>query len=349
MPELRLDLELLESNARRIATQIVSLGKQWRPHVKAHSQPKIARLLVELGANGITCATVGEAEVMAEAGIPSVLFAHIAVAEGDLNRLAAVASRTDLILTIDHFVQAEMYSRAAVRNDVSFRFLVDIDVGMNRTGCRPRIDATQLAQAADRLPGLTLAGIMGYEGHLLTVDDVEQKRTAIHEAMGTLEQTRDAMLAAGLTCEIVSAGASGSFWVTGEHNVVTELQAGGGIFGDPFYRIQCGLSDVQPALTVVADVVSRPALDRAVINAGRKSINPVVAMPHVVGTSGAVIQVMNAEHSVLSLEGDARDLKIGDRVRLVVGYSDHSILMHRKIQVYNGEHHIDVWPVVRRS
>ena len=141
MPELRLDLDVMEANARRIGDEIASLGKQWRPHVKAHSQPKIATTMVDLGAIGVTAATVSEVEIMADAGIPSVLLAHIAVAESQLDRLAAASRKTDLLVTIDHFVHAELYSKAAERNGVSFRALVDIDVGMQRTGCRPRVDA----------------------------------------------------------------------------------------------------------------------------------------------------------------------------------------------------------------
>ena len=348
MPELRLDLDILESNAQRIATEIAALGKQWRPHVKAHSQPQIAKLTLKLGAIGVTVANVGEAEVMAEAGIPSLLLAHIAVEESQLKRLSTVSKQTDLLVTIDHYVQAEFYSQMAVRNGATFRFLVDIDIGMQRTGCRPRVDATQLAEAADRLPGLNVAGIMGYEGHLLTIEDAEQKRNAIFEAMGMLEQTRDSFLAVGLCCDIVSAGASGSFWVTGQHPAVTELQAGGGLFGDLFYKKKCSLAGVQTALTVVADVVSRPSLERAVLNVGRKAINPVVQMPEVIDADGATVESMSAEHTVISLNGDARDMKIGHTLSLAVGYSDHSILMHREIQIYRGEDQVDVWPVVRR-
>lgn len=347
MPELRLDLNIMERNARRIASEIAGLGKQWRPHVKAHGQVEIAKALVELGACGVTAATITEACNMANAGIPSILFAHIAVQPEELRSLAEVSKKTNLLVCVDHFVHAERYSKAAEHSGTTFNVLIDIDVGMNRTGCRPRVDATQLAIAADKLPGLNVAGIFGYEGHLLTIPDANEKKAAIFEAMGMLEQSRDSIIAAGLPCDVVSAGASGSFWITGQHSAVTELQAGGGIFGDLFYSQKCGLTDVQPALTVVADVVSRPSLTRAVINAGRKAINPFVCSPEVADHSGATIDSMSAEHTTLNLEGESQDLKIGDRVTLNVGYSDHTILMHRSIAVYRGERKVETWSVVR--
>ncbi|MEO1982008.1 MAG: alanine racemase [Fuerstiella sp.] len=347
MPELRLDLEVMERNATRIGKEVLSLGKLWRPHVKAHSQPKIAKTLVQYGACGVTAATVAEVEVMATAGIPSVLLAHIAVAEAQLNRLAAASKQTNLLVTIDHYVQAERFSAAAQLAGVEFQVLIDIDIGMQRTGVRPRVDATRLAVAADQLPGISVVGIMGYEGHLLTIADPAEKQKAIFDAMNALEQTRDAMQHEGVCCDFVSAGGSGSFWITGQHEAVTELQAGGGIFGDLFYTQACGLQDVEPALTLTADVVSRPSLDRAVLNCGRKAVNPVVHPAEVLDVTGATIDSLSAEHAVLSLEGTARDLKIGDSVRLVVGYSDHTILMHRHIHIYRGAEKVDVWPVIR--
>lgn len=347
MPHLRLDLDILDANAVRMAREISELGKQWRPHVKSHCQPKLASKMVELGACGITAARVTEVEIMAAAEIPSVLFAHLAVNEADLGRLAESSRKTQLDVCVDHFVHAEQYSQAAIRHGVEFRLIVDINIGMNRTGCRPRIDALQIAQAADSLPGVSVCGVMGYEGHLLTIKDEATKNAQILEAMGILEQSRDLFLKAGICCDVVSAGASGSFWITGRHPAVTELQAGGGMFGDLFYSDECGLTDVRPALTVCTEVVSRPSLTQAVLNAGRKAINPVVCWPNVADVKGASIASMSAEHTVLELEKSARDLKIGDEVYLNVGYSDHTILMHRTIEIFRSGEHVGQWSVVR--
>lgn len=347
--QLRLDLDIMERNARRMASEIATYGKLWRPHVKSHCQPQIASALIDMGACGVTAANVYEVEVMAQAGIPSVLLAHLVVSEHDLDRLAAASRQTNLLVTIDHFVHAELYSKTAERHATEFNVLVDVDVGMQRTGCRPRIDATHLAAAASQLPGIQIAGIMGYEGHLVAIPDAGEKHSAIFEAMNCLQQTRDSFQQQGICCEIVSAGGSGTFSITAQHECVTELQAGGGIFGDLFYQRQCGLSDVTSAITVEAEVVSRPSLTQAVINCGRKAINPYVADPEVIGISGASVAKMSAEHTTLTLVGPARDLKIGDTVNLVVGYSDHSLLMHREIHVYRGEEKLAVWPVVRGS
>lgn len=347
MPELRLQLDVMERNAARMANAIRALGKYWRPHVKSHSHPEIAAILKRHGACGATCATIGEVEAMADAEMASALLAHMVVNESDLNRLASLTQKISLLLTIDHFVHAERISETAQREGVEFRVLVDVNIGMNRTGVRPRVDAVRLAAAAHKLPGVSVCGIMGYEGHLLRIPDEAEKQKSIFESMNALEQTRDAFHQQDVPCDIVSAGGSGSFWITGQHPAVTELQAGGGIFGDPFYTEQCGLTDVESALIMKADVVSRPALDRAVLNVGRKEINPVLQEPRILNLPDAVIASMSAEHTVLNVDGESRDLRIGDTVELAVGYADHSLLMHRRIQVYDGSAHVDTWSVVR--
>lgn len=346
--ELRLDLDIMERNAQRMATELSSLGKQWRPHVKSHSQPRIAQKMIELGACGVTAATVPEVEVMAEAGIPSVLLAHLAVSEADRDRLAAASKLTEVLLIIDHYVHAELYSETAQKHGITLNLLVDIDIGMGRTGSRPRVEASQLAAAASQLPGVQIRGIMGYEGHLLKMPDLEEKRAAIFEAMNVLQQTRDALRERDLNCDIVSAGGTGSFWITGQHPAVTELQAGGGAFGDLFYQQACGVPGLETALTIVADVISRPALTRAVLNCGRKAINPAVHPPEMMHLPGATIDYHSAEHTVLTLDGAARDLKIGDVVTMAVGYSDLTILQHRQIHIYRGSEKVDIWPVIRR-
>lgn len=347
MPELHLDLDILESNAKIVASEIDQLGKQWRPHVKAHRQPEIAKKVVEYGAIGVTAANVTEVEAMTAAGIPSVLLAHLVVEPEVIDRLAECARQTNLLLCIDHFVHAELLSAGAVRNDVTFNLLIDINVGMDRTGCRPRVDAAQLWLAAKQLPGLQMKGIMGYEGHLMFVEDQAEKENAVRDAMNALEQTRDEIQRLGELCEIVSAGGSGSFRMTGSHPAVTELQAGGAVFGDLAYVNGAVLPDLKPALTVTAHIVSRPALDRAIANCGRKANDPTLHFPGVLSHSGCEVDRVSAEHTILKVSGDGQDLRIGDPIRFAVGYSDRTILLHDTIHVFRGDRKVDEWSVIR--
>jgi D-serine deaminase-like pyridoxal phosphate-dependent protein len=190
---------------------------------------------------------------------------------------------------------------------------------------------------------------MGYEGHLLQIADQAEKRRDIKEAMETLIGCRDAIAAKGIPCDIVSAGGTGSYQITAECPGVTELQAGGGIFADPMYRHKCHLTDLEYSLSVLATVVSRPTRTRAILDAGRKSHHPDFQMPELPRHPGAKVVRVSAEHCELELDGDAQDLKIGDKVELVPGYADFTTVMHDEFHGFRNNRLEVVWPILARG
>jgi D-serine deaminase-like pyridoxal phosphate-dependent protein len=324
-------------------------GKAWRPHQKCHKTPAIAWRQMRAGAIGMTCAKVSDAEVMAQAGITDLLIANMVVGERKLERLAALCHWADPVVACDHFAQAEALAAVCRRRGVTCRMIIEVDLGMERVGVRPGRDTLELAQGIDRLGGVRLAGIMGYEGHLLRVADQAEKRRQIEEAMAVLRHCRDLLLEGGLCCDVVSAGGTGSYQITADCEGVTELQAGGGIFADPFYVEQCHLAGHEYALTVLASVVSRPSLARAVLDSGRKTLNPDVHKPHVKGHPDATVLHLSAEHCTVELGPNSRDLKIGDKVELVVGYSDFTTVLHDRFYGIRGGAVETVWPILGRG
>lgn len=348
-PVLCLDVEQFTRNAQHMA-DIVSAGKKkWRPHSKGHKSPAIAWHEQRIGASGVTCAKIGEAEVFAASGIQNILIANVVAGQRKVERLAALCRWSDPTICCDHFTQAEQLSAACQRVGSNCQVLVDVNIGMNRTGIRPGKDTVELAQAIDQLPGLTLLGIMGYEGHLLRISDPEEKTREIHEAISILENVRQQFRRSGLRCDVVSAGGTGSVHITAQCPAVTELQAGGGIFGDPFYTELCGLSGCEPALTVISTVISRPHLYRAVLDAGRKTINPDLKMPVVRGYPDAEVKSLSAEHCTLELGPESQNLRIGDRVELIVGYGDLTTAMHDEFFVFRGDRLEAIWPIEGRG
>lgn len=342
-PALVLDLDALEANIASMADYLAARGKHWRPHAKGHKSIEIARRELAAGAIGVTVAKTSEAEIFVEAGIRDVLIAHCVVGEAKLARVARLAQSAAPIVCCDHYVQAEMLSHACVEAGVRCRVLIEVNLGLQRIGVRPGPDALNLARGIARLPGVTLAGVMGYEGHLLTIRDPLEKRTRIGEAIGMLLEVRDQLEAAGWECPVASAGGTGSYQMTGEIDGVTELQAGGGIFGDPFYTDACGATDLTPALSLLSTVVSRSKLERAVLDCGRKSLSPEVHPPTVIGRAegrplpDASITQWSAEHLTLELGPQSRELHIGDKLLLRPGYSDLTTLLHdRYYGVRNG-------------
>lgn len=348
-PALCIDLDVLESNMRRMMEICRSQGVAWRPHSKAHKSPEIARRQLEAGAIGVTCAKLGEAEVMAGGGIEGVLVANQVVGRWKMLRLTELLRHADPILTVDHEAQIGPLNDAAASAGTRLRVIVEVDIGLHRAGTAPGEPTVALARQVAALPNLRLEGIMGYEGHLLLLEDPAEKERKIREAIGELVQTRDDLLRAGLECGIVSAGGTGSFATTVTCPGVTEVQAGGLIFMDAFYRTRCQVWQFDYALKLVTTVVGRPAPERAIVDAGRKSHNAEIAPPFVPGREDIRFVRLSAEHGQFELSPSAQDLRVGDRLELIPGYSDFTNVLHDEFYVFRGGRLEGIWPLAGRG
>jgi D-serine deaminase-like pyridoxal phosphate-dependent protein len=286
---------------------------------------------------------------MAAGGVRDVLIANLIVGPHKLRRLAELCRTADPIVAVDHVDQVLPMSQAMNAAGVKLRVIVEVDIGMARAGVAPREPALRLAECIARQPGLELAGIMGYEGHLLMVEDPQQKSRQIRDCMNLLAQTRDDFLRAGLPCPIVSAGGTGSFATTIECFGVTELQAGGLIFMDAYYRTRCHVSQFEYALTLVTTVVSRPSPERAILDAGRKTHNAEIAAPFVLGRDDIRYVRLSAEHGQFELAPSAQDVKIGDRLVLVPGYSDFTTVLHDRFYAFRGGKLAAIIPLLGRG
>ena len=248
-PALLIDLELLQHNIDRMAGHLRDRGVAWRPHAKAFKCPAIAHLLRRAGAIGVTVAKVSEAEVMADGGIDDILIAHLVVGPSKVARLAALQRQADVKVTVDHPDHVGPLGRAATAAGVTIGVLVDVDLGMKRTGVATAEAALELARHVSATPGLRFDGLMGYEGHTLMIADPAEKRAAVAAAIAKLLHARDVVEAAGLECRIISAGGSGSYQYTADIPGITEIQAGGGIFACQYYTKVCQVTGHRPALT----------------------------------------------------------------------------------------------------
>jgi D-serine deaminase-like pyridoxal phosphate-dependent protein len=327
-PYLCLDLDVMEANILRMAEVCRTAKVAWRPHAKGHKNTAIAQSQLAAGAIGSTCAKLGEAEVLAAGGVRDLLIANMIVGPHKVRRLVELRKKADPIVTVDNIAQVEPIARAMQAAGLRCRVIIEVDIGLKRVGTAPGEATVALARKISELPGVEFSGIMGYEGHLLTLPDPADKQKQINAALDLLGETKRQLVAAGLPCPIVSCAGSGSYWISVRHPDVTEVQAGGAIFMDAFYREKCGVPDLEYALTVPVTVVSRPAPGRAVIDAGRKTLNIEVATPLVKGRSDIRIRRLSAEHGDLELDPSAEGLKIGDRLHLVPGYEDLTVALH---------------------
>jgi D-serine deaminase-like pyridoxal phosphate-dependent protein len=346
-PVLLVDLAAMERNIAHMTAFFRDCGVSWRPHIKGIKVPAIAHQVLRAGAIGVTCAKLGEAEVMANAGIRDILIANEIVGEQKLARLVHLRRRADVIVCVDAIEPAEALSAAAAACGVVLRVLVEVNIGLNRCGVEPGPPTVALARKVAGLPGLRFAGVMGWEGHLASLSPSAEKEARCRSAVGTLVESAGACRAEGLGVEIVSCGGTGTYQYSARVPGVTEVQAGGGIFGDVTYA-KWGVAHEQ-ALTVLTTIISRPTPRRIVFDAGRKTMGRDVSLPEPKDLAGASPVRLSAEHGDLELDSPRDDLRVGDKLEFVVGYGDTTVCLHDELVGVRDGRVEAVWPIEGRG
>lgn len=348
-PILAVDLDKLERNIasmRRIIIQ--EAGINWRPHTKGIKTPAIAHKLIRAGAHGITCAKLSEAEVMAAAGIRDILIANQVVSPAKIARLVSLCWHADPIVAVDCEAHLKALDAAAQAARTRLRVVIEVNMGINRSGVEPGGPVVALAKQVAACRGLCFEGIMGWEGQTAALRDPEEKRRAIEAAVARFTASADQVRQAGLPVEIVSCGGTGTYWITAKLPGVTEVQAGGGIFCDVHYRTDYGVPH-EYALTIWTTVISRPTPTRIICDAGWKSMGRHPNLPEPLGVGELASLTLSAEHATIDLRNPTDAPRVGDRVEFVAGYSDSTVFLHEDLYgVRNGCLEV-VWPIWGRG
>jgi 3-hydroxy-D-aspartate aldolase len=330
-PALVLDLGRFEANVARLSSTIAAGGKNWRPHSKGHKSPWIARRQMDFGAIGVTCAKISEAEVMVDGGIPSILVANELPTRRKVETAARLQARAEVMICADDPFHVRLASEVGTDAGVEIPMVVDINIGMDRTGVTPGPAALELARAIDRADGLRFAGIMGYEGHVLTAWPNEEKRAQTIAAMNGLVESRRLIEADGIPVGIVSGGGSGNHMFAAALDGLTELQAGGACFMDPFYGELCHLEELgfEYALTILTTVSSRPTPERVITDAGFKTLSAKEEWHAVVlGHDDFELVYLSAEHGVWLRKPDGPPVVIGEQLEIIPDYHDTTTFRH---------------------
>lgn len=318
-PALLVDADALDFNLRTMAAALP--GPRLRPHVKAHKCTALARRQAELGSRAFTCATIREVEGMAAAGLGEDLLLANEVL--DARRLGALAARVTVA------VDSEATVIAAAEGGVG-EVLIDVNVGLPRCGCAPE-DAARIAELA-RSRGLEVRGVMGYEGHLMAVDDREARSRGVAESMRALARAHQQVGG-----EIISAGGTGSYDI---NQVATEIQAGSYALMDTSYA-KLGLP-FRSALSVLATVISvSPSF--AVADCGLKALGMDHGGPAI---DGAKVWFCSDEHVTFAPE---RPVRAGERIRVWPAHVDPTVAYHESLRVVSGDEVLETWPVDLRG
>ena len=337
----------MDRNIERMATFFAEGECKLRPHFKAHKTPEIARRQLAAGScTGLTCATVGEAELAAEF-CDDILIANQVIGGDKLARVAAIAKRgVDIKIAVDSVEGLEQAASAAERAAAEIGVLVDVNVGMPRCGVAPGEPAAALAKRISDTANVRLRGAMGYEGHVVGIPDRDKRAPAAETAMAALIASVTAIREASLPCEMVSAGGTGTYDITGRVPGITEIQAGSYVLMDTAYA----KLDIpfEHAFWVLGTVVSRNSAALCVLDSGHKSCTEDHGNPGVRELEGASVLFLSDEHATLNIPASAK-LQVGDRVQLVPSHIDPTINLHDVFYVLDGDKIIDVWPITARG
>jgi D-serine deaminase-like pyridoxal phosphate-dependent protein len=345
-PALLLDLAALDRNITRMAAFFAGGTCRLRPHVKAHKTLEIARRQLAAGScSGLTCATVSEAEMVAPI-CDDLLLANEIVSASKCERVAALARRTRITVAVDSLAGLDALSQAARAGGVRVGVLVDVNVGQNRCGVEPGEAALTLARRAVQSGALDLRGVMGYEGHLQPVRDRAERESRTRHAMQGLVHTAAQFRAAGFPSDVVSAGGTGTYDISGRVEGVTEIQAGSYALMDTDYS---GVGvPFEAAFSVLGTVISRPSRERCVADCGHKASSKDHGYPAVRGIDGAEVTALNDEHATIALPAGA-NIAVGDLIELLPSHTDPTINLHDVFYVVDGDRVIDVWPIGARG
>src|SRR5262245_12465018 len=229
-PALVIDLDAFERNLQRMADFTAKSGVKLRAHAKTHKSPIIAAKQVALGAVGVCCQKVSEAEILVEGGIGDVLVSNEVAGRTKLARLAALARRAKILVCVDDLENVGELQQAAADAGATLHVLVEIDVGAGRCGISPGKPAARIAEAVAKSANLRFAGLQAYQGSAQHVRDAGERRERIVRAVGMVEETLGALAAVGLKAEIIGGGGTGTYEHETASRVYTELQCGSYVF-----------------------------------------------------------------------------------------------------------------------
>ena len=341
-PALVIDMDRVESNIARIQKICEDAGVANRPHIKTHKSPLLARLQIAAGAKGITCQKLGEAEVMAAAGIDDILISYNLIGEEKIARLGALLRNTHVTVAADNDVVIAGLPTAAAAAGRDLPVVIECDTGRKRAGVETPSEAIALANQIRNSPGLTFAGLLMYP-----------TETGWSAAQKFYDETLAGLRQLGLDPAIVSTGGSPNLKNVGQLRGATEHRPGTYIYNDRM-QVAAGVATWDDcALHVYSTVVSRAAPERGILDAGSKTLTADTG-----GLDGyglilehpeAKIARFAEEHGFLDLTKSNTRPAVGDVVRIVPNHVCVVVNMADEVVMVRGNEIVGLLPVAARG
>lgn len=343
-PALILDLDLFEENTRIMKAFTDASGVQLRPHYKSHKCPWIAHRQIAAGAKGICCATLGEAEDLARAGIEDILIANVVPQPSKIARIAHLAGCCRLTLCVDNAENVKALEAAAKLAGTKVHVLVEYDVGMKRCGVLEPEEFLRLARLADASPHLVFDGIQAYAGQLSHEKDYEKRKKDSEWVERRLRDLKTYVEDAGLTVKEVSGTSTGTVEFRPVNSVYTEIQAGSYIFMDKAYSL-LNLK-FRTALFLLTEVISVVGRERIVACGGLKSLSVDQSLP-VFADYPDIPAALSEEHCTLPHVPEG--IRVGDRLKIIPGHCCTTVNLHDRMYLASAGRVVDSLEIVSRG
>ena len=351
-PALLLDLDVFEANLKRLSESLAGRNVKVRPHAKSHKCPQIALRQVALGAVGVCCQKVSEAEALVEGGVGDVLIANEVVGERKLERLAALSKQARVAVCVDNEANVRALDAAAKAFGVKLDVLVEVNVGANRCGVEAGEPAAALAKLVAGSANLRFAGLQAYQGSAQHMRKVEERRAAIEGAVDRVVRTKKLLDAAGIACPKVTGAGTGTYLFEAASAVYDELQPGSYIFMDADYArndwTESGFPRFEHSLFVWTTVMSRPSRERAIVDAGLKASSIDSGMPRIADAGPAQYVKASDEHGVIEVNG-AAGYEVGQKLKLIPGHCDPTVNLYNEFVCVRGGRVEAIWPITARG
>jgi D-serine deaminase-like pyridoxal phosphate-dependent protein len=352
-PAVLIEAEKLDRNLRKMADYCSQHRIALRPHTKTHKLPEVARMQMRYGAAGISVAKVGEAEVMADAGLTDIVIVYPVWGDSKWRRVAGLARRVRLSVAMDSLAVAEGISRTAVEAGVEVGIRVEFDTGFGRCGLHVDDSSIRIAKQVQSLANLRWEGISVYPGHIMG-DRVTREHDLIPEN-SQLDRLYSLLSGAGISYPVVSGGNTPSAYLSHRFHGINEIRPGTYVFNDRNTADAEAATYDECAATVIATVVSTSVAGRAIIDAGSKTLTADTLLTgerkhhgYVQGHPELALYDLSEEHGHLNIT-EGTSIRVGDRLRIVPNHICPCINLQQRVFVVSGEQVVDQWEVAGRG
>ena len=340
-PAILIDKQKARDNCINIANEINKFDCIWRPHAKTHKMVEFSKLQLECGAEGICCAKVSEAEVMANGGIRDIFIAYPLIGDFRIKRAAELSKKIHLVLTVDSATGSKILSDWAKKLGVVFEVIIEIDTQFKRTGVK-REDALELAKYVSSLQNIKLIGISTFRSLTYDGKKTDNAKLAGEQEGKMLVETASSIRDAGIDIDVVSGGSTPTGKYVASVPGVTEVRTGTNIFNDYAVISEGACTIDQIAAFLIVSVVSTPESGFAVIDGGSKALatdypqkgkNGTLEYAFCKDRPNLIVNRIYEEHGIIVNQNGNTGLEIGERIALIPAHICSTINLYNYVYV----------------